>query len=541
MAKLGRADIVDLLKSSYDPDYYGSLFSQMRYAFGEPWERVGGGKALSGDTSFPYFPDITLQNLEVGQSRRIVNSQFIGLSRVMYNQPKPQFPHLPPMDAEARTGYFLARWKEGWAMEEEAAFMDGDGVGRGFLQLGLKTGSSGLQKVTCRYSPTLLTMGDRHERHPDKWEYICFVRYIRAEQAKNMWGSKADPYIREVYDGMVANPYKAMRVFDFYSLGVAGKEPTHAIIPAEFDEKPFVYERNDFETLPFSFYTHVFAPGMQNPIGRIILQMATQEALNEIEEYMRDVVQKGKPVDIAPVEELDEEDVKQFRSGKFTRLIKRTSTGSQATPWERIPPQEISQSTLAYLGLLERQFSADSGVTDLDRGQFSGGRKTATEVVRIDQRSQVQGAWSVRQAVAFRERTITKAIEIGARFDRDPVMIPFFGAQILVNDPSDPNTFVDEWLSTPSIVKIEEDSLTFEDVKAKRREMMIDMQALAPFVGVVFNPRWWGEKVLEAMGEKDVNRALLVPDTTQQAPMQINPASPPNTSGQPALPASAGF
>ncbi len=542
MALLNAKDLKDVLQGSYDPDYYGALDAQMRYAFGEKWE-VRAGTGLGASTSFPYFTDISLKALEVGQSRRIITSQFIGLSRVMHNAPDPHFPTLTPFEAEANAGWFKAVWQRGsWGMEEEAAFMDGDGLGRGFLQIGLEDGDNGHQRITARYSPTILTLTDRHERHPDRWRFIVFVRYIRAEDALEQWGGKVEKYLREFHDNFKVNSIRAMRIFDYYDIGLGGKEPTHAIIPGEFHEKPLLVERNDFETLPFSYYTHLYVPGMMHPIGRIILQMSTQEAINEIEAHMRETIQKGKPLDIAPVDEIEEEDLNAFKSGKPIRFLRRTTTGAeQPRPWERVNPLEISQTTMAYLGILEREFTSASGITDLDRGQFSGGRKTATEVVRLDQRSQVQGAWSVRQAVLFRERTVRKAIEIGAKFDREPIEIELFGARVKVNDPTDPSTFVDEFLRPGAPVKIADDSLTYEDLRAKRREMMIDLQALAPFVGTIINPRWWGEKVMEAMGEKDIERALIVPDDLNQPQLQVNPPSQPNVTGSPALPPTAGL
>lgn len=508
-------DCRERLQQGYDPDYYESVFRQQNYAFGEPWNTDLGTVASEG--GFPYFPDLTPKYQEPGRSRRILNAQFVGLSRMMAADPEPEFLELDAMLGETLKGWFKARYKGdgytggNWADEEHRAFMDGDSFGMGFLQLGLTRGKSGQLMVTARHSPALFTLGDRHERSPDRWRWVTFVHYVPADKAIKQFGSGIEKYIKPLYDGTQVHPLKAVRIFEYFDLGYGDSDPTRILIPHDWTEKPLKKEANTLGCLPFSYYIHFFAPGMRKPVGRVVLQMATQEALNEVEEAMRHNLLVGKGFDIASPDQYDEKDLRDLRSGKQVRLVKRTSP--KADDWERVPAGEVSQTTIMYLQQLERQFGRDSGTTDFDMGVQPQNNRTLGENLLVDQRGQSAQAWSVRQAISFRERTVEKALKI-AEYDAEPVAIDFYGSQVVLNNPDAPDSFMANImleLGGPPHPIINEESMSYRDVKQRRLERLAYLQTLGPLVEMgLINPVWWAEEILKAGGEKDTRSALMM-------------------------------
>lgn len=512
-------DIQDFLKEMYDPDWYDSLYNQTKYAFGEPWNKQSGG---SKGGQFPHFADVSAKNLQIGQSRKILGSQFIGLSKVMYNDPEAEYPTLEPMEAEGRKNLLLKRWRDGgWSTEEQCAFMDGDGLGIGYLQHGLMKGPTGKQMITVRHSPTVLTLGDRSERNPYRWRGICFVQYIPADIAISTWGEmKVGSYIQDHYDGVNGQPVKALRVFEYYDTGIAGGSATRALIPGDFGNEPLERKDNPFQGLPFSCYIHFLAPGMRRPIGRIVLSMATQEAINEVEDYQRSTMIGGKGFDIADTTSYESEDLKAVKNGQAPRMVRRKQPRQTGGDWERVTPMEISQTSLARLEYLERRFTAESGQTDFDNGLMAAEKRTLGENQLADQRGQVQGSWSVRQMIQFREQTFETACRHAALFDREPAFIEYFGGQVPVNDPQRPESSAAAFCSMPAHPVISEDAMTYQDTKAKLAQRQAQLETLFPYVQAgIFNARWWGEEMAKAFGEKDMRKALQIPEVL--APEQM--------------------
>lgn len=518
-------DIRDFLLEMYDPEWHESIYRQQCYAFGEPWNKQSTGSREGG--RFPHFPDVSAKNLLIGQSRKILGSQFIGLSKVLYNEPEPEYPDLEPMEAEGRKNLLLKRWRDGsWNVEEQCAFMDGDGLGIGFLQHGLIKGPTGKQMVTVRHSPTVLTLGDRGERNPYRWRAICFVQYIPADLAIQRWGKdKVEPYLETHYDGQNSQPCKQMRIFEYYDTGIGGGDPTMALIPGDMGNPALERKENPFMGLPFSCYIHFLAPGMQKPVGRIVLSMATQEAINEVEDYQRSVMVGGKGFDVGSPTEYETADLKLVREGKSPRLVRRrVSRQSAYDAWERVTPMEISQTSIARLEYLERRFTAESGQTDFDNGLMSAEKRTLGENQLADQRGQVQGSWSIKQALEFRQGTFATACRHAALFDREPAFIPYFGGMVPVNDPARPESLASAFCSMPADPIISEEAMTYEAAKVKQQRRLDELDRIAPYVQAgLFNPRWFGEEVLKAFGEKDLRKALQIPEV--MAPQQEAPVA----------------
>ena len=497
------------LLQGYDPQWYASLYRQMCYSFGDDWNKI---KSVRGEHgTFPDFPEITVKYMEVGRSRRILNSAFIGLSRTMGNDPSPEFPQLDKFTAEVRKQWYMSRYAgsmyEGeWAQVHADAFMDGDGLGVGFVQFGLKSNpKTQFQYVTCEYSPAVLTLYDRHERTPDRARWMAFAKYLSVDQAAAMLGwKKAKEHSRPLNDGDQTYPLEVVRVFDYYDIGIGPKgTPTRALICGDLANAPITVTENDFECIPQSHMLYFMAPGMKRPTGRIVMQMSTQEGLNEIERFLRKAL-KNPGFNIIDVTQFDKRDVARLNAGETNVNLRLTTPRPGVPPFYRVEGAEVAQTILYLRDMYERQFNTDSGTSDLERGNQLTQTKTLGEAQLLDQRSQTQSSWSDIQALKMHRRSVEMAVHIGEKFDRDPLLLDIFGDNILFNDPAVPSTYMNNWLAEPSKAMIAADSIRARDNQmdlALRRRTIVELGDLVQ-MGLI-SPQKFAEERLRASGFND--------------------------------------
>lgn len=527
--------ITERFKQGFDPQYRSSLYNQMRYVFGEAWRKeISSGAALDGG-DFPDYADIRVKYQEVGRTRRIYSNQLIRLSRVMYSDPQPEFPQVDKYTAEVRKQFFLNRYRgegagEGeWADEMSAAYLDGDGLGVGIVQVCLRTNpSSGEQQVHLRHSPTIFTLWDPHERHPGRWRWIAFVRYMALEDAISLFGEKeAEGAVRTVYDGTRSYGVKSVRYFEYYDIGTGTRgAPTRAIVLNHMGNEPVLVEENAFGTLPFAYYLHHYVPGQQAPVGNIASQIPIQEQINAIEKALKETVKRTGQT-VIDVSQIDDEDVKRMNGGEIMPFLRwRPKAGHNAPPVQNLPGAELQQSALKLYDILDQQLTVDSGVNDFDRGVQPRRSRTLGEDMLIDQRSQGPASWSELQCAKFHIRTVRKVLHVAGLFDRDPVTLDIFGKNYSVNDPSRPASCISAWLKEPSSAVVNADALRYQDVVAVRTQRLQQLLQVAPFVGRLLSPEWFGEELAKALGESDPKVAT-----------QVSPPSSPAESAQ----ASAGY
>jgi hypothetical protein len=518
MPKLTTAEnIRTRLEQGFDPAYHDRIYNQIRYAFGEPWNSRGAG-VLSMDGDFPYYPDVSPKKLEVGRSRRILSSQFINLARTMYTQPEPEFPQVDRFTAEVRKQYWIRRAQgdgraDGdWATQLAMAFLDGDGVGTGFVQIGLCTNpDSGLQKVQLKHVPVVNVIWDRHAKTPSQARWIAFVHHLAPDIAEKLYGSDIlKEHTMTLTEDEAFAKLDVVRIVEYYDLGWGKGEPTMAIIPGGLMREPLLVQENTFGCLPFAHYEHVIPPGCNRPIGRIILQMQIQEEINRIERKMSRVSRRSH-ADIVDVQQVDAKDLEQYRRGDADVLKVKDGPSVQGRrAFERIAAPEVSHTDLQRLQELQMLLDEGSGVTQQDRGRYSAEARTATENRLLDQRSQQQSSWSKRQAAKFYIRAVEKVLHIGRQFDRDPVSVDLFGADVALNDPGEPDSYLEHFLDEPSQTLIDEGAMEFQDGQAIQGMRLAHLDALRDLVQMgIIDPVWFAREKLKVIGEKDPAGALV--------------------------------
>lgn len=524
-----------------DVDDLKRLYRFASYAFGDKLDTaIAGGSA---DGEWPDFPDQVVRIVEIGQTKRILTNQLIGLSRVMYAPPRPRFPQLDPPTAEVRTAFFMTRmtgdgYPDGeWQSELERAVLEGDSLGYAAVQIGLVTNPrTGMQRVTARHIPVWQWIYDRHARDPLKSRWVTIQHYLDPEDAKVLYGEKAvEGMVTQLYDNASATSFSVVKVYEYYDIGIGRAEPTYAVMIGSVTAKPIKIAKNPFGCIPLAIYVQNMVSGRYKPLGRIEQQIPIQEALNDIERSKR-MSLKRFSVDVVDQDALDPDDLKRHMAGNPNVLVKRIKK-SEGTVWERFPAPEYPRSLSEMGADYERELNSASGVTDADRGNLNQTQRTATENQLIDMRSQVQGSWTKRAVVMFYRRLIEKVLKVAELYDRDPIVIDFQGRRVLLNDPGQPASFISNFLKEYSRPEIDEDSLTYRDVKAEGAEKIAKLNQLMPLVQAgIIDPLWLATEMLKALDVGDPKVALrqmqpMMPQTAapMQGDVQPMPMPPPGT------------
>jgi hypothetical protein len=515
------------LLNGYDKGYYDSLWKQACMAFGEPGQEslLAGG---SGGKRFPDFPDLTPTMAEVGTSKRILNTQFITLSRVMYSDPEPEFLGVDKITGKIRQEFYKARscgeeYGDGdWATQFNSAFMDGDGLGTGVVQIGLKTNpKTGYRRVHARHSPIFQTLWDRNERSIGRARWIAFLQYIPLDVAEAQFGKKfAADNRHEMTESGTEEPIECVRILDYWDIGYGKGEPTHALIADDLDGEVIQREENPYGCLPVAFYEHLLIPGMRRALGRIPLLMAGQEALNQAERYMREAM-KRPGFTMIGAELFEEADFERVVAGEGGLIRTERPINQGEVIAQFVPGEEVSQTTLAYMQMLEKDFTANAGVTEFDRGSNPEQSRTLGENQLVDERSKVQSNWSALQAAKMHRRAVEVAMKVAAVGDNDPVEISLDGVRVTINDPQDSRMSIATWLEEPATVIVDEESLGKSDLMREQAMQTQKLMTLQPLIGQTIDPLWWTDELLKAQGI-DPREAKMEP-----APMQVGPDGAP--------------
>lgn len=500
-------DIRVLIEEAYDADYYNALYRQINIAFGDTLaKRDDSTYATKGE--FPDFPDVVVKNLKAGQSRKILNAALIHLAKAMATQPEPRWTQVDKWLNEVRRQCYLFRaqgrgYGDGqWQNQNAIAFTYGDALGAGFLQYEFKTNpSTGKQYVHKRASSTLHTLWDPHEQDPSRATYICFVRYLRPESARARWGAdKVDQYI-ETYGGSgTKDLFKAIRIFQFFSLPMAGKKATHCVIAKshksgavlEHEESPFP------DCLPCVSYVDVLFPGMRRPIGRVVRQLASQEIINHLEQRMVAGLTKHD-VDVIDTAYFDDKDIAAWEQGKKRTLKTKLPMTPGHKAFERHEGTKFDQATLLALNYFEQAFNTDSSTTEYDQSKSPDKDRTAFEAGLIQGQTQPTQGWSIKQTLEFYQRDVMTFSKLFAMYDRDPLVVDIFGYNITVNES--PQNLADIFFEEPSLVEIDEASITVGAGDAKRARRLAELEKLLSMnlVGQSVDPIWFTEQVLRAL------------------------------------------
>lgn len=501
------------LRQAYDPRQYAHYYQLQCYALGAKYDSAGSQYAPVGE--LPDWPDIFPQFYRVGESRRTMSHEFLMLMKVCYMEPEPTFPDLTEVSEMVRQAYIRERWRGDrdhgsghWAQEVHRTFMDGNGLGIGFTQLGILNGRTHIQ-----HHPLVNVIWDRHYWNAGRSRFIAFIHDFPIETAQAMFGTsikeEATTFSVTQYE---PSPMKRVKVIEWFDMGIGGKaKPTHAFFLNSLSGRCLDISENEYGCLPFAYYQHVHFPGMRRPVGRMDMQMATQEMRNAIERYLKLILMRGSGLDVINSENLNNQHVKRWLDGEALPVIPINSDPDKpiSNQIHRLGPQEPPMGAFRYMEMLDREQNTEGGSSEGDRANLSGEDRTLGQDQLKQQGADIQTAWSRKQLAEYLKQLIDKAVYIGAKFDTAPTMLDIDGQNMVFNDPADPNSMLSNWLEERSRVNINEDNLQYVDAEtAAQRKTALWM----PFLQDQYtNPQWIREKIWKALGEKDTEGAFMMP------------------------------
>lgn len=511
-----KKELTEWLLASFDKRWYDAVWAQMAYAFGQKWNMAPSymhGSTTDGD--IPVYPEVQVGYLPVGQSRRILNASIRSLSTRLSKAPLPKWPQVDEVHSEVRAQFWLANANGNrglptkWLKQLQYAYVEGDTLGVGCVKHGLVTNpKSGLQQCALKHVPVLQAFWDAFESDPRNSRRVCVISYLPYPQAVALYGeAKCKPHKRQWTVTADARAVEFVRIAEIWDVGYAGKEPCYAFSVGSVDD----WERSENELgfIPVSFCVNYVCPGMRRPIGRVMTQMSTQEAINDIEKYCRNTLKKP-PVDVLLADMFDEDDLASFEAGTTTVLkLKQDAVQQAGHSIARLGGQEVQQGVLAYLGMMERQYNDDSNQTEQHRGNALGSRTTAKEVMSLLSRAQESASLTDQQCTEFLQDAVENTMNCAMAGDRHPVSLDVFGSNVLFNDPKDPQMAIANFLSEDNgTVLIDLEATTSQDDMVKRQLKKEDLQFIAPLVGMTIDPMAYTRESLEAMGETNIEQWL---------------------------------
>lgn len=506
-----KEDIQSWLCQSIDEDYYETRFSLMQKAFDPArnfaFSRQSGHK-------FPDWPDLKAEYKEIGAEPWILEVQLDLLAEVMRSTPEPEFVDVDEFTGQVRQSFWkkrnkgYGRTKTDGLTQMEKAWLDGHGLGMGFVQWGLKTNPKNGYRYACpKHVPILQMIWDRHARSFCEAQMACSMSYMPFHKAEAAFGKKqAEENMVELKESNSKEVLKVVRVFEYFDLGYGKGEPTAAIILGDVTNTPYEIYPNGFECLPYAYYEHVLVPQFRRAIGAIDILVSGQESLNQIERNMNAEV-KRPGFDIMAPDILVPEDIEKVEKGYPGTVVRaeRPLEPGEAS-YQRVPAGEVSQTTLAVYSMRKDAFMAKAGISNLDRGQDIEGADTLGEVQLADSRSGKKKSRTIFQTALFFQRNVEVFCQVAKMGDDEPVMLDVLGSNILFNDPGDPNLMIAGWLEEDSDIVISEESLMKGDLAQERMEkiqriMLFDADPMV-------DPIWRTEEKLKAAGF-DPKKAMI--------------------------------
>jgi hypothetical protein len=478
--------------SGYDPAYSQSLRAQMRYLMGAGWDEAD-GFLPSSNSVFPVFPESNPVTLKEGKSRQILNNLFIELARIRYLEIEPEFPQVElPVTAEARKQFWLSRARghglpghQNWSDQLDSAVFEGNALGIGFIQIGL-THNPDTQKrrVALRHVPTINVLWDRHESHASRAKWIAFCHYLAPEVARATYGEKAVEGLMSLHEKH-AGTLEFVRVIEYFDLGDGHSEPTYAVFAGDINGPMITHQSNPFNTLPFASYSHLYVPGVRRPVGRISLQLCTQERINSIERFLDEAIQQP-PFTVLDNSLIDEQDLNRLAGGEKLSYVKMNARATEPgrPPFYQVPGALVSGYVGERYSMLVQQLNADSGITDYDRGNLSIQSRTATEIEVLNQRVGAQGTWPLRQLSRFMQQAVSTTCDIARKYDEDTCDVDVFGVNLTINAKDNPDFSAQELFKEPSRVEISEETILESDSRSKRDRKLRSLERLLPLAQI---------------------------------------------------------
>lgn len=509
MATIPAAEITKLVKQGYVPSYYKSLWNRIIKAYGG--DGTIGPQPSFDSARFPDFPDITPKFGKIGQSMKIQNVQILMAAELLSTAPEPEFPDLDPWTKSVRQQYIRDRSHGGgdvdaeWSIQHACVHLEGEGLGVGIAYVGLVENSDGTKQVDVRHHPVTQTIWDPTVRTITRARWICVMHYMSLVDAElflekcGVAPELAGQHVKKIYETQdYDDALEVVRVFEFWHAGIAGKwEPTRAIILDDITTEPCHIETNPYGRLPFAFYEGFVLPGMRRSAGRIATLISDQEAINEAENSVRASTRKID-FDLIDPTGVEEQDLKNVLAGiPGANVRTKGPIDAKNLPIQRIPGGTYNAGLDRWLDRKESEFTANAGISEARRAQFSPTPRTLGENLLVDEKSNKSINFAGVNLARYYRRLYYLVCIIGAMADTAPLKINIEGRKTTLNT-GEFSRNIDQYLAERTRVVIDVESLTSNDVL---REVMQKKQALLAYMPFVqmgkVSVQWLLEELLK--------------------------------------------
>lgn len=502
--------IRDNLQQSWDNEYYSHIYALMRYILGEKYSPHWG---FTGGSELPDFPDIHARFYGVGESRRIMVNASLMAMKTTFADPQIEFPDLATKYREqVNRAYIKALWRGDnseeageWQDDVIKAFLDGDTLGAGYIQIGMRDG-----QPTIRHSPILDTILDRHALSPAHARFIAFVHHFPVETAEEIFGSRIrSKAVETTWEGSkTATPMRRVRVIEYFDMGLRKNKPTWAYLLNDLAGEVLELEENPYECLPFAYYIHIQLWKMRRPIGRADFQIGSQEFRNLLERVIRRTLERGAGIDVLDMPMIGE-DAEDLAKGRVLPVVRKQSAGDVRQAVLRLPPQDVPPGIWQALYSIDREMTGESGNSEADRANIAHRARTLGEIQQVQQGADISSSWSAKQYALLLRRLVTKVRNIGAKLHTRPILLDVGDVTVMFNDPNDPEPESDirMWLREPTRVVVKEDPYQFQDADLQaQRKLAIWLPLLSdPYLDPISIRR----EILSQMGMKEPERYLM--------------------------------
>lgn len=544
MPKLTKPETAERnLRMAYDTEYYASRRALIRTVLGERFVAPSSGLSSSLTGEIPDDPDILPRFYEPGISKRILTNQLLMVAKICYMEPDPDYPDKEHWKEKVTKAFNRALWKGRphlgptkfeeygeWAPECHRAFMDGDGLGVGFLQIGVRDGW-----VCIQHHPLTRVIWDRHRLGVSRARYIAFVHNLSEEEAVAMFGTAIRKEIED--SASQPNSLRTLKAVQYFDMGLGENDPTEMWRLKTLGGRVLDVSENKYGCLPFAHYEHTHTFGMRRPEGRVSAQIPDQVMRNAYERYERLVLERGPGVDFVNTTGLNPQDADAWAEGELLPMVRMELglAGKVSDNVLRVQAHEVPTTLYQGREYLDRMDPGNSGISDADRANVTSSPRTLGEVEEVQEGADTQKNLSQRKYADMLQRLFYKSNYIAAKLHTAPTPVSIDGIPFLLNDPEVPQSNVAYWLTPNSWPSVNEDLLARQNPLRKMQIAQGKWLALTadPIIGPTLNPVEVAKTLIrDGYGEKDPERFLLTPE--QMAMQQMMAMQPePGMEGQP--------
>lgn len=521
---------------AFDPVVYDGVYRKLKKMCGDTDDKSTGTANAYGDT-IPRYPDIYPKEQTLGRTSRMQTAANIAVSRVASRMPLYQFPQLDELDTLIRQEVIRVSYhgEQGcyapWHSGVASGFDDGDSIGYGAVEIWpIMNPQSGQPQAQLQHVGCVDVAWDPHCRDPRESHAHYTQKWVSVDKAAEKFGyKKAKAAARQVFESSVSQYVWSCRIIEAHDKGYGpnGKATTSVFLGDVWMPPEDVYE-NPLGRAPLAFCVNYVKNKMRRPLGRVEMQGPDAETLWELEQALLWSAMNGRGAVKVDLEAVDENDWQDFLAG-VTRFL-RVNSALEGKGLEIIPGDQPSPVLMQAIQWWSQLNGQSSMTNDTQRGENTGDRKTATQILQEQNAAAMNTGWTTAMMLNFQLEIGQLAVDVMRLGDRHPRIIDVMGANVPINMPGIPSSSLYAMFSEPSRVEVDVDSLTSDDDRVKKAQ---DQAWLATtfqmgLVGQTIDPMWFTEQWLKASGKYDPRSAIM---RQQAMPM------PGQVPMQPALPA----